>query len=171
MQTWAVHMRRPLRLLQDLRLPGFIAFQLVVGGNVLAALIHPIFAAIMLHALATGRPLFGVNGIPEALTWVFAATLCAGYLVTVIVGIRGLARRRLLSSAWWLFWVIGHWLLLSLAAWRALIHLCRNPQRWEKTEHGLARNSRLAGMSRVVPAPQPPGERSNRRMEQRRDAA
>jgi hypothetical protein len=37
-----------------------------------------------------------------------------------------------------------HWLLLSLAAWRALYQLVRNPYYWEKTEHGLARTSRLA---------------------------
>ena len=36
-----------------------------------------------------------------------------------------------------------YWLLLSLAAWRALFQLLRDPYRWEKTEHGLARTSRL----------------------------
>jgi len=35
-----------------------------------------------------------------------------------------------------------HWLLLSLAAWRAVWQLIRAPQLWEKTEHGLARHSR-----------------------------
>jgi len=43
-----------------------------------------------------------------------------------------------------------HWLLLSLAAWRALYQLMRDPQRWEKTEHGLARTSRRAGRTRRV---------------------
>ncbi len=38
-----------------------------------------------------------------------------------------------------------YWLLLSLAAWRALFQLLLDPYRWEKTEHGLARTSRLAG--------------------------
>ncbi len=43
MQTWLVHMRQPRRLLRDLGVPGFSAFQLIVGGNVLAALVHPLF--------------------------------------------------------------------------------------------------------------------------------
>jgi hypothetical protein len=34
-----------------------------------------------------------------------------------------------------------HWLLLSIAAWRALFQLLLDPYRWEKTEHGLARTS------------------------------
>jgi hypothetical protein len=38
-----------------------------------------------------------------------------------------------------------HWLLLSLAAWRALVQLVVAPYAWEKTEHGLAKSSRLAG--------------------------
>ena len=37
-----------------------------------------------------------------------------------------------------------HWLLLSVAAWRALYQLLFNPFHWEKTAHGLARTSRLA---------------------------
>jgi len=41
-----------------------------------------------------------------------------------------------------------YWLLLSLAAWRALFQLLRDPYRWEKTEHGLARTSRLADRDR-----------------------
>jgi hypothetical protein len=35
-----------------------------------------------------------------------------------------------------------YWLLLSIAAWRALLQLIRDPYVWEKTEHGLARSSR-----------------------------
>ena len=49
--------------------------------------------------------------------------------------------------AWWLVLVPLHWLLLSLAAWRALYQLVRAPQRWEKTEHGLARSSRRAKLT------------------------
>jgi hypothetical protein len=37
-----------------------------------------------------------------------------------------------------------HWLMLSTAAWRAIYQLLRDPYRWEKTAHGMARTSRLA---------------------------
>jgi len=39
LQTWLVHMRAPRRLLRDLGAAGFATFHLIVGGNVLAALI------------------------------------------------------------------------------------------------------------------------------------
>ncbi len=44
-----------------------------------------------------------------------------------------------------------HWLLLSLAAWRALYQLVFAPYAWEKTEHGLAKSSRRnADMTRSL---------------------
>jgi len=170
MQTWLVHMRHPLRLLRELGPGAFLAFQLVVGGNVLAALIHPLFVGMLIYALAAGEPLFGVNGIPKELTWAFMATLCAGYLVTVIVGVRGLMHRGLHSTAWWLGLVVVHWLLLSIAAWRAVIHLVRAPHRWEKTEHGVGKSSRLARMNGNGAAHGPSGQAADRDTVRRRAA-
>jgi hypothetical protein len=44
-----------------------------------------------------------------------------------------------------------YWLLLSIAAWRALYQLVADPYVWEKTEHGLAKTSRLAtGTTRAL---------------------
>lgn len=56
----------------------------------------------------------------------------------------GLMRRGLSANAWILVLTPLHWLLLSLAAWRALHQLVVAPYAWEKTEHGLAKSSRLA---------------------------
>ena len=55
----------------------------------------------------------------------------------------GLARRGLNGNAWVLLLTPVHWLLISLAAWSALYQLLVAPYVWEKTEHGLARHSRL----------------------------
>jgi len=57
----------------------------------------------------------------------------------------GLRRRRLLAHAWVLVLTPLFWFPLSLAAWRALFQLLYDPQRWEKTEHGLAKSSRISG--------------------------
>ncbi|MEA2952766.1 MAG: glycosyltransferase XagB [Alphaproteobacteria bacterium] len=153
-KTWLVHMRAPHRLLRDLGLSGFLTFQLVVGGNVLAALIYPIFLAGLLCELAAPGP-----DDPEASIAIpvglHAATLVAGFLASAFVSWRGLSQRGLQSSAWVLALMPLHWLLLSLAAWRALYQLLRDPYCWEKTEHGLAHTSRrrvaLEGMMGKVP--------------------
>lgn len=78
------------------------------------------------------------------LSALYGSAFIGGYFTSVILGLVGLARRRLLSTAWVLLLVPVHWLLLSLAAWQALWKLVRDPYRWDKTEHGLARTSRKA---------------------------
>jgi cellulose synthase/poly-beta-1,6-N-acetylglucosamine synthase-like glycosyltransferase len=144
LQTWLVHMRHPLRLWRELGTAGFLTFQLVAGGSVLAALVHPLFFWMFVYAFATDEPLVDTNGTPTSLVLLFGTAWAAGYLVTIFLALRGLARRELLSSARSLVFVWVHWLMLSLAAWRAVIQLVHDPHRWEKTEHGLAKSSRLA---------------------------
>ena len=125
-------MREPRQLLRDLGLPGFLTFQLAVGGSALAALVHPLFVASLIYFGAI-KPI-----------WLYGFTVTAGYLASAFLGWLGLKRRGLLAGAWILLLTPVHWLLLSLAAWRALYQLVVAPYAWEKTEHGLAKNSRLA---------------------------
>jgi glycosyltransferase XagB len=40
-QTWLVHMRNPRALWRELGPSGFFAFQIMVGGTIMAALVHP----------------------------------------------------------------------------------------------------------------------------------
>ena len=145
MQTWSVHTRHPVRLARELGFGGFAMFQLVVGGTVLSALVHPLFIALMAYSLATGRLLPAGGDLMAALLAALSGgALVAGYLVSAALGLIGLKRRKLLAHAWVLLLMPLHWLLLSAAAWRALYQLARDPYRWEKTAHGLARTSRLA---------------------------
>jgi cellulose synthase/poly-beta-1,6-N-acetylglucosamine synthase-like glycosyltransferase len=146
MQTWLVHMRRPGRLVRELTPAGAIAFQLFLACNVLAALVHPFFLIALAAWLLGGHSLQTAIALEAAP--VFAATLVCGYLSTILLDVIGLRRRGLLVHAWILIFTPLHWLLLSLAAWRAVFQLLHDPQRWEKTEHGLARTSRLSALAR-----------------------
>lgn len=143
MQTWLVHIRQPLRLLRDLGLPGFITFQLVVGGNALAALVHPLFMASLIYYGAI-KPMSAGGDMSTMLAWFYGTSVAIGYLASAFIGYLGLMRRGLSPNAWILVLTPLHWLLLSLAAWRALYQLVVAPYAWEKTEHGLAKSSRLA---------------------------
>ena len=83
MQTWAVHMREPGRLLRDLGLPGFLTFQLVVGGNALAALVHPLFMAGLVYSVASGDPMWrGDSAAVVILAVVYGMTAIIGYLTS-----------------------------------------------------------------------------------------
>ena len=84
------------------------------------------------------------------LFWLYLGALVSGYLTSAALGLIGLKRRGLLSQGWVLLLMPLHWLLLSVAAWRALWQLLHDPFRWEKTAHGLALTSRLAAQAGVA---------------------
>jgi cellulose synthase/poly-beta-1,6-N-acetylglucosamine synthase-like glycosyltransferase len=143
MQTWLVLMRSPLKLWRELGAAGFVTVQLVVGGTVLASLVHPVFAVALIYGLVIKGAQFP-QGIADAvLATIYSGTFILGYATSVILGLAGLARRRLLATGWVLILLPVHWMLLSAAAWHALYKLLRDPYRWDKTEHGLGRTSRL----------------------------
>lgn len=141
MQTYIVHMRQPRELYRSLGMAGFATFQLVIGGTVLAALVHPFFLAEVIYRVFAGDE-------SALFTGMVATAVAAGYLTSGLLALLGLMRRGLLRSAWILLSMPAHWLLLSLAAWRALYQLVRDPYRWEKTEHGLAKTSRMGDGTR-----------------------
>lgn len=143
MQTWQVHMRRPMQLWRDLGTPGFLAFQLVVGGTILTAMVHGIFAIALGWHLASGWTWSEqTSAIEILLAGLHMTALVSGYVISGILGFVGLARRRMTSCAWALLLMPIYWLMLSIAAWRAFYQLIAKPHAWEKTEHVLARISR-----------------------------
>jgi cellulose synthase/poly-beta-1,6-N-acetylglucosamine synthase-like glycosyltransferase len=146
-QTWMVHMRAPFRLARELGFAGFATFQLVVGGTVLASLLHPLTLAALIYQLAVDSlSIAQGDSMSGALTVLYALTLIAGYAASMSLAAVGLMRRRLSSYGTILLLMPVLWLLLSLAAWRAVFEYLRNPYRWDKTEHGFAKTSRLAAL-------------------------
>ena len=141
MQTWLVHMRSPRTLRRELGWLGFAVFQLLVGGTVLAALVHFLFVSKLLLELAAAV----VEPGDMAAVARHTIYLAMGYAAFIGVSLIGLFRRGLLGCAWALLLLPIYWMLLSIASWRALYQLVIDPHHWEKTEHGLARTSRLAG--------------------------
>ncbi len=136
-QTWLVHMRKPGALWRELGARGFLAFQVMVGGTVLSALVHPWFYAMV------GYELFGGGGFlahPESLLglpfWTIAwFDLITGYLAAMALGLLALRRRGLGRLSWQILLMPAYWLLISAAAYRALWQFATAPFKWEKTDH------------------------------------
>jgi glycosyltransferase XagB len=143
MQTYCVHMRQPLRLWRGLGPAGFLIVQIILGLGLFSALAHPVFLALLIASL------LGLTGADNAFgaAWGLVAILSltgfgAGYASAALMWWEAL-RRRPVAGLWpFVALVPVFWLLLSIAAWRALFQFSLAPDLWEKTEHGLARTSR-----------------------------
>jgi cellulose synthase/poly-beta-1,6-N-acetylglucosamine synthase-like glycosyltransferase len=146
MQTWLVHMRDPRALWRELGPRGFLAFQIMVAGTLLSALVHPWFYALAGFDLANNaflaRP--ALLGLPF---WLIASlSLGAGYLASMAVGLLAVKRR---SGARQLFKQVPlmplYWMLISGAAYRAIWQFMTDRFAWEKTEHGVS-----VGMNKIA---------------------
>lgn len=143
MQTAGVHLRRPFRLWREVGTAKSVGVALIAGGNVLTALAYP----LLLVEIALFAAYAGVTGSPsgflvDQLMPLHLAAISAGYIATIVIGLMGLWRRRQIHQAWILLLAPLYWGLLSIAAWRALWQLMREPHRWEKTEHAMSRRSK-----------------------------
>ena len=140
MQTYIVHSRQPLRHLADLGPWGWFGFHAQFGGVIVSSLIYPFSLALVGWQLFAGAPLPHAESYSDRLLMLVAVfNLLAGLGVALAhAAVCAIGRRRwLLLAAVPLMPV--YWLLISLAAYRALWQLARQPFKWEKTEHGLSR--------------------------------
>jgi cellulose synthase/poly-beta-1,6-N-acetylglucosamine synthase-like glycosyltransferase len=144
LQTWCVHMRSPRRLWRELGSRGFLAVNLVAGGNLLTALAYPVLIYLFLTDALAWQP------VPWS--WLHLGAIMSACISTATVGWMGLYRRSRLHEGWILALTPLYWGCLSVAAWRAVAHYVWNPYHWEKTEHGIAK--------RTIPLP--PGSGSRR---------
>lgn len=149
MQTWLVHMREPRRLWREAGPRGFMTLNLLVGGNVLTALVCPVLVIELAgYFLSVSTAIDPGRFFTGTLAPLHIVTLAAGILSTVLVGLMGLARRGRLRTGWILLATPLYWGCLSIAAWRALWQLWRDPWHWEKTEHAVTQAQPSAAQRR-----------------------
>jgi cellulose synthase/poly-beta-1,6-N-acetylglucosamine synthase-like glycosyltransferase len=136
MQTYLVHMRRPRETARDLGLLRFFGLQVLMGGLILSALVHPWFYVLAGLELAIG-PLTPPqdDALANAVKVIGLINLVSGYLTGVALGYVAVAGRRRRTLAAWALMMPAYWLLISLAAYRALFQLVSSPYSWEKTRH------------------------------------
>jgi cellulose synthase/poly-beta-1,6-N-acetylglucosamine synthase-like glycosyltransferase len=140
MQTLLVHTRRPIHLMRSAGFRSFFGCVFFVGGTVLAGLLNPVFWAFYLIWLglsaASFDPIF-----PQSLLFLCLFNLLAGNGAFTYLVMLAPIRRGWLELIPFSFTLFAYWVLISIAAYRALWQLLRNPYYWEKTEHGLSRHT------------------------------
>jgi cellulose synthase/poly-beta-1,6-N-acetylglucosamine synthase-like glycosyltransferase len=138
MQTWLVHMRHPVQLRREIGTWGFIGFNLFVGGTPLLALLNPVFWALTaLWFIA--RPEIIISLFPSWLYYLSLLCLVFGNFAVVytsMVAARATGVPKLVIAS---LFTPGYWMMMSIAAIKALVQLIHAPSFWEKTFHGLDR--------------------------------
>jgi len=145
-QTYLVHMRHPVRLARRLGAKGFLGFQFFIGGAFVAPLsflpLATLFALWQLSPAPWIEALF-----PPWLWWFAAGNLILASIALCLFHMMAAWNRGRRALAWWALLLPLYYLLMSLAAYKALWQLVRRPHYWEKTEHGLTRHDAIRLLS------------------------
>jgi glycosyltransferase XagB len=140
MQTLLVHTRRPLQLIRHAGPLGFLGFVFFIGGTVLTGLLNPIFWALYLCWLVASIGSFDLL-FPPILLFLALFNLLAGNGAFIYLTMLAPIHRRWLELIPYSLTVFGYWVLMSIAAYKALYQLLRDPFFWEKTHHGVSQYS------------------------------
>lgn len=136
MQTWLVDMRRPLKLIHELGWKGAFGFHMTVGGTPFLFVINPVFWLLTTFSfLLDQTPL--VNLFPPLIFLLSSFNLIVGNFVFVYLNVISSFRRGYYELGRYALLSPVYWVLMSLAAWRAVWQLIFKPFYWEKTVHGL----------------------------------
>ncbi|MEE7565732.1 glycosyltransferase [Xanthomonas sp. Kuri4-3] len=139
MQTWLVHMRDPVHLYRSTGFKGFWGFQFFVGGGFFTALGVPWLWGVYLIWLLTDTAMFETLFPPWLKGFALANLLIANGFFVYITMVAAF-KRDYFRLAPYALTVPLYWLLQSVAAYKGLWQLIRNPFYWEKTTHGISKH-------------------------------
>ena len=137
LQTYLVHMRYPKKLLKDLGAKQFLKFQLTFGAGIFIPIINPILWVLTAFTLLAPATLTGL--VPTYLEPICIFNLLVGnlsYLLIYVIACIKMKKYRLVHLG---LLMPAYWALVSLASWRGLIQLVKNPFYWDKTTHGVSK--------------------------------
>jgi glycosyltransferase XagB len=139
LQTWLVHIRRPLALLRTIGPRSFIRFNLVLAGTPIIAVLNLAFWLITVLWFL-GQPAAIGAVFPWYIYFPALVALVLGNFATLymnVIALREDDRSDLLVPA---LTVPLFWAMMSVAAAKGTYQLIRNPSYWEKTFHGLTQH-------------------------------
>jgi cellulose synthase/poly-beta-1,6-N-acetylglucosamine synthase-like glycosyltransferase len=163
LQCVITHTRQPRRLVRETGPASALAFAALSLGTVTSALLYPPFLAVTLINISKPGWLSSQDGWEAAALALGFTLFLAGHLAIFAPPLLGALRRRDPGLIWALPLMPAYLMLMSLAAWWALIDLTWNPFHWHKTEHGLGRRpDRDACLTRASASPPPTFQEADR---------
>lgn len=147
MQTWLIHMRHPIRLYEELGWTGFWGFQIMVLGTPLLPIINPYYWLLTILWFLY-KPGWIPALFPGIIYYMALSMLVLGNFYFVYSNAMGIyhiieqfdeekEKKFNYDLVKYTLFTPFYWVLMSIAAYKALWQLIFNPHYWEKTEHGL----------------------------------
>ena len=148
LQTYLVHMRQPLNLIRRIGWGGFFGFNFFVGGTAITFLIYPILLTFFLVYI-----IFNITSVktvfPDIVLYFAIFNFVAGNVLMIYVNMMAVFKRRYYELI--LFSALNpiYWLMHSIAAYKGLWQLIYKPFYWEKTNHGISKQSSASTVSAI----------------------
>lgn len=148
MQTFFVHMRNPVKFYRQVGFRGFLGYLAMIFGTPFLPLINPIFWGLMIVWLFTQAPWIQ-SLFPGVLYYLSLLQLVIGNFIFIYMNFIGtyyvirdcaLKKKQPFSYNLIRYGLLTpfYWILMSIAAYKALFQLFSKPYYWEKTNHGLS---------------------------------
>lgn len=164
MQTYLTLMRHPIHLWREMGTRTFVIFQLFFCAGTLAPLLNPLYWGLTAVWYTTHAAVIQ-DVFPTPILYAGTVGLFLGNAAFMVTMMSGCMARRNFDDVKWALLAPVYWMLISVAAWKALFQLMWRPYYWEKTTHGFSSFSRagfpaattaalveVTGTARDVPA-------------------
>jgi len=135
-QTSLVHLRQPRRLVREIGWRGLAHLLLFVGGTPVLAVLNLWFWALWLVYAVTGARFIELM-FPGPSLYLGLVAWAVGNFLVAYLGVVTLVETRRADLLVASLLVPGYWVLISIAALRAVLQFAVDPSYWEKTQHGL----------------------------------
>jgi cellulose synthase/poly-beta-1,6-N-acetylglucosamine synthase-like glycosyltransferase len=140
LQTYLVHTREPWRLLRELGPWRTAGFHAVFGGYLISALAYPWVFVVLVLELREPFPFATIPGSLHHFAIVTAImAFITGVSASLFMAIVGCRRDGLRELGWNIWAMPLYWMLISVAAYRAVLQFIWRPHLWEKTPHSARR--------------------------------
>ncbi|HOC02536.1 MAG TPA: glycosyltransferase [Candidatus Ratteibacteria bacterium] len=135
-QTWCVHMRKPMVVIKEMGLVNFFSFQLTVAGLFITLLFNPVYWVITAAWVITAENQI-FYGFLYPSSDIITYVLLVSNGIFVLLNVMGCLKRsyRYLIPETLISPI--YWILMSIGAWKGFLQIFRKPHFWEKTKHGL----------------------------------
>jgi len=132
-----VMMRNPLTLRREMGSWAFAVFHLLIGGMLISSLTHPLMLIFLLQTMvvmfagSNSQPLIGET----FLLAIDVVNILGSYAIFIVLGNASMIEHEKKQIGWRWMVVPLYWMMISLAAWRAVFELRSSPFTWHKTPH------------------------------------